>query len=469
VFNRFLLVGLLLASSTSWVTAQSQINHTRERLLLEQSNFVENYEVRQNLRDIISTQQFNAIDISARIHTQEASPNRVRSSIVRMDDFFYIVFANEIFHAETVQSNAASRRQLESAGTTSYDLMLSDRFQMDGRGSYIIKKNILDGSFEHIKVYLQSGSESYILLTPLGANETTLDVYLFDLPVYRNVRLPMSFMTVATVSLARIMATTNHTVDWSLIFASLQTFEPQWNYVQQINRQIRLRLPELVFVADGAQNSTGTFVYASTGESQSADRPGFGSAGFVKWIMDGFYQPLSQNRLMEINNLKESTSRRRLDVGALRDEPNPNNPFFYLDWNRNLAYLVNRSIFPRHRIHMNDSDVNNLPFLAYTPDIGYPLSSLEAAVYLESILHPGTLLLGSINTLSHIAPATRTHHHTLAILPYFDSFGNLQMTLYHNNQEITIEELQERYVGAFIHLQRITTNRNPFVLPATAR
>lgn len=107
------------------------MNQTRERLLLEHSRFVENYEVRQNLRAIIANKQFNSIDMSARIYTQEASPNRVRVSILRTEDSFFIVFANELLHSmSTPQADA----------NNSYDIMLSDRFKLDGRGSYIIKK-----------------------------------------------------------------------------------------------------------------------------------------------------------------------------------------------------------------------------------------------------------------------------------------------------------------------------------------
>lgn len=130
-----LAIASLLLLSTAF--AQNDMNFTQERLLLEQSNFAENYEIRQNSRNIISSTQFNTIDISARIYTQESSTHRVRVSIVRMDDFFYVIFANEIL---PIMQNPRQANQFNpNQENTSYDLLLSDRFKMDGRGTYIIK------------------------------------------------------------------------------------------------------------------------------------------------------------------------------------------------------------------------------------------------------------------------------------------------------------------------------------------
>lgn len=132
----------------------------------------------------------------------------------------------------------------------------------------ILSKNILSGDFEQIKIYLQTGSESYILISPVGTNEAVLDVYLMNIPIYRNVRLPMSFMSIATTSLAQIMASTAHTIDWTLIFPTVYQHHARWDSIATMARHINLRLPTLQFVEDGAQNTQGSLVYVRTQELQ---------------------------------------------------------------------------------------------------------------------------------------------------------------------------------------------------------
>lgn len=441
--------------------AQISISHNHERLLLEQSHFIENYEIRQRLRNVILSKQFNSIDISARVYTQETSTNRVRVSVVRVDNFFYIVFANEMF---LLNQNENQNISSQVHTKNSYDLLLSDRFKMNGRGNYIIKKRISDGEFEHIKIYLQSNSESYLLIKPINNHEVGLDVFLFDVPIYRNVRLPISFMSVATIPLARIMSATSHLIDWNLIFIPLQEHRDRWNTLLRIARQVELHIPELVFAGDGAQNSSGNFVHIQTQEPQK-NNFGLGNAGFVKWIMDGIFAPLNSGLLTSISNLKTVTPRNTTNKSNSDQNISRENIFFHLDWNRNLAYFVNRAMFPRHRININDSDVNDTPFLAYIPDVGYPISSLEVLLYLESIRNVGSIFLGSINSLSPTSPPIRTYMESIVIVPYFDTSGNLQAKIFRNNQIIDILDLQILHPGSFIHLQKINTSTSSFALP----
>ncbi|NIZ39911.1 hypothetical protein PVA45_00030 [Entomospira entomophila] len=456
MFKRLILsIFLLFLGTSQGLFAQIHVNQARERLILEHSRFIENYEIRQNLRALIANKQFSSIDMSARIYTQEAFPNRVRVSILRTEESFFIVFANELLQSLSAPQTEASN---------SYDIMLSDRFKLDGRGSYIIKKNILSGEFEQIKIYLQSGSESYIVISPIGSNEAIVDVYLMDIAIYRNVRLPMSFMSIATTSLAQIMASTAHTIDWNLIFPSTYHHHARWDSIAMMARQINLRLPTLHYVEDGAQNAQGALVYARTQELQKSSA-GLGTAGFVKWLIDGIYMPLQSGNLISIDTLKTVTRRQRTNSALAIDEETLEHPFFYLDWNRNLAYAVSRAIFPRHRIHLSDSDVTDTPFIAYTPDIGYPINATEAVLYLESIRFPGSIYLGSLNMLTQTTPAVRRHMIPALFIPYFDTLGNFHVDIFANNQRMSIETLGEQYPGSFIHLQRINTNDTPFNLP----
>ncbi|NIZ19507.1 hypothetical protein [Entomospira culicis] len=439
-----LAIASLLLLSTAF--AQNDMNFTQERLLLEQSNFAENYEIRQNSRNIISSTQFNTIDISARIYTQESSTHRVRVSIVRMDDFFYVIFANEIL---PIMQNPRQANQFNpNQENTSYDLLLSDRFKMDGRGTYIIKKRVQDGTIEHIKIYLQSESESYILITPQGSSEINLDVFLFETPIYRNVRLPINLNSATTLPFSRIMASSSHVIDWNLLFLPLANQNARRSYLQNVIRQVELRLPELSYVADGMQNSNGTLVHGQTREPQQ-NQTGLGNLGFVKWIMDGFYSPLNQGKLSDISLLQND------------NEPQLSS----LTWNRNLSYFINKSIFSRRRIHIGEDDVRDTPFLTYTPEIGYPLSTLPAVIYLEAIRRPEAIYLGSINEVSATTQNRRAHLASIVIIPFFNEMGNLETTVFYNNQKMTLEDLHRKHRGAFIHLQRITTNNTTFQLP----
>ncbi len=461
---KFCLKMVLALGVAFSLTGQTQLSFIEEKILLQGSNFIENYEVRQAMREMITATNFSQLNASTRVVAQEGVTNRVRLSVIRTDEHFYVMFANEILYTEEVRYQAARRREAEAGND--YDLLLSDRFRTDGRGNYIFKKSFIDGSLVQLKIYLQSGTESYILIHPQGDAHVRMDLFMFGTPIYRNIQVGMNFITVATSSLARLMAATTHVIDWALLLPVLE-FSDDWNRLSNMGDQIRLRLPQLTNTPDGVQNAQGEMVFFSSGNSQRITN-GLGAEGFTKWVMDGLFAPLNEGKLIDLAFLtaapKDSERRYHPWMEPFADRQ----PFLRLDWNRNLAFAVNRAMLPRRRINLRDTDVNTNPFVAYIDDVGFPLNRLKTVLFVEAIRNPGVLYLGSVNLIQGTHPALRIHTHTVVMLPYFTKNGDFRIALFDNNSETSVEDLQRRFPGGFVHLQRVITNGS-FNLPTVPR
>jgi hypothetical protein len=464
VLYKFSLQIVLALWAVFTLTGQTQLSFIEERILLQGSNFAENYEVRQAMHDMITATNFSQLNATTRVMAQEGYNNRVRLSVIRTDEHFYIMFANEILYTEEIRYQAARRREAEAG--SDYDLLLADRFRTDGRGNYIFKKSLTDGSLIQLKIYLQSGIESYLLIQPQGDSHISVDVFMFGAPVYRNIRVGMNFITVATSSLARLMAATTRVIDWSLLLPLLE-FSSDWNRLVAMVDQIRLRLPQLTYASDGVQNAQGEMVFLSSGEPQLTTN-GFGANGFTKWIMDGLFAPLNEGKLIDLAPLTTAPEVNDRRYNPWMEAFFDREPFLGLDWNRNLAFLVNRAMLPRRRIKLHDSDVSINPFVAYIDDVGFPLNKLKTVLFVEAIRNPGALYLGSVNLVQKTHPALRLHLHTVVLLPYFTKNGEFRIAQFDNGSESTPEDLERRYPGGFIHLQRVITN-GAFKLPAVPR
>lgn len=155
------------------------------------------------------------------------------------------------------------------------------------QGSWIIKRSLADGRFLQAKVFLKSDPGIFLRIYPDG-DRSRLDLVLYGGVINREVPLPVPFERVCVSTMADIVAWSRNLVDWSL-------FSPRpglYAGVASVVAEIRARLGGLRFADDGALDSEGNAVHIRD-DSPQAGKPGLNCSGFAKWVVDGFYEPLT--------------------------------------------------------------------------------------------------------------------------------------------------------------------------------
>lgn len=317
-------------------------------------------------------------------------------------------------------------------------------------GTWIVRRRLEDGAFEQIKIFLQHDQGSFLRIFPRGTG-AVLEMDLAGIPLYRGVPIPLSMQRILTAPLAMIQQSTAGTVDWTLL--EVQSDHRGYRSITDAVAQIREALPLLGDADDGAMNAAGEMVYIATGLPQEGPG-GFNCSGFAKWVVDGFLLPLLGAGLPleplreRHRDLRGTSWSSRLE--ELRD------PYFGLDWTRNLALHyqaagANRGPAddPRSR------DVRNLPVGEYRENLGFPLDQLDRVLYWLALREPGNFYLGSVSRSFGDAPVLRQHAHAVVFFPWFDRSGRFNLAVMERGQETSLESLTRRYGGEFVHLVRL--------------
>ena len=399
----------------------------------------ENWEARQALRDTIFAPVRQAASQRQTVILQQTAGTRVSFQAETQAGALYLVFANQ-------------------AGKG---------FPLSGPGTFIIKRSLKDGSFVQAKVFIQDDPGCFLRLFPRG-DRTLMDIFLFGEPHQQGILLPVSFDRLLTSPIARIQELSGRTVDWSLVLPSPGTSDDM--RLAAIVSALRQSLPSLRDEDDGAMDGDGRLVYIATGLPAPKGRGGFNCSGFAKWVVDGFYKPLT-GRYTDIATLKQRSLEYRGNAWSSRYEEE-RDPYFGLDWTRNLARAIAeaRTGVP---LRAQDLDVRDTDRFPYIEDVGYPLKDLHALLYSLARRNPGTIYLGSVNGTAADGPAAssppgvlfrsgeasggglRQHHHVVVLLPYLDENGSFQAVVMERNGETSIGSLRARYGSQYIHLVRV--------------
>jgi hypothetical protein len=240
---------------------------------------------------------------------------------------------------------------------------------------------------------------------------------------------------------------------------------------------VRSRLSELTFLDDGAMNEDGRFVFIDTLEAQDgAVKGGVNCSGFAKWIVDGILRPRTGERL-PIGPLKEPFGERGT---AFTERWEERDPFFGLDWIRNLASIAGAALLspafgaleeievrecPFSQIIIRQSGgstVNNYP--GYLPNAGFGTAGLHPLLYTLAIDEPGRVYLAAVNN-EITAPVTednprglpilRQYYHIAVLVPYFSERGIFQIAVFESAEETSFAAFKTRYPGQFVNLVRI--------------
>ncbi len=403
----------------------------------------ENHEVRLSLKNLIfsSNTQMPGVDLTILPKTSSRSV-RVRSTI--QEGALYLLFLNE------------AGNQYSGINDSGIN------FPIAGEGNYIIKRNIDDGRFVQVKIFYRNHPGCFLRIFPEG-DRSSMDIYLFDIPVYKNIALPLDFRTLLTEPFERILRLSKHSVDWDLLLYRGQAEADRQQ--ELLVKAIRASLPGLGDAEDGAMDADGKFVLISTGEMQAEQ--GFNCSGFSKWVVDGFVFPQTF-RLMDIEMLTQKHLAYRGNRWSLRYEEE-RDPYFGLDWSRNLAmqhYRIQMGLPVTESMQSDPErfDVRELQFLSYREDIGFPVEELELLLFLETRQNPGHFYLGSINREYGENPVLRQHFHLVVLFPFFTEKGQFRVVVFERGVESTQQSLQKRFGKNFIHLVRLSAT-GPFSPP----
>jgi hypothetical protein len=363
----------------------------------------------------------------------------------------------------TVRENAAAPAALEVQGQGPrvqfrterangflYSLFLNEKdsgFPVDGGGSWVIKRDTADGSFVQAKVFYRSDPGCFLRLLPSGGR-TLLEVFLFGIAVDRRVQVPVAFRTLLTEPLARVVELTRPAVRWELLLA-------EGPPVEELARALGLlraglgALRALGEAEDGAMDEQGRTVRIA---DLSAQPGGLNCSGFAKWVVDGYYRPLT-GRLLAIPELKQRHPELRGNRWSQRFEE-ARDPYFGLDWSRNLAAALARA-----RGEPGEGwetwDVRRLTYLEYREDVGFAVEELPAALYLASLKDPGSFFIGSFNREYGSEPVLRQHYHLAVFFPYFSGGGDFRTAVFDLGRETTVADVQKRFAGHYVHLVRL--------------
>lgn len=392
------------------------------RLPAESAGFPDNHTVRQQLSHVIFASIPEVLAAPSAVYQDLAGGTPVRFEVLTQEGGVYLLFTNKE----------------------------NGRFPLDSKGSYIIKRNERDGAFVQMKIFLNGSPESFIRIFPEG-ERARMNVYLYGFRMYNDVILPVRFSQLLTDSFSKVVALTNSMVDWPLVFPGSSVSEDR--VVHHMVTSIRQRLPLLRDQRDGPAGANGKFDYFKHLEALS--HGGFSCSGFAKWVIDGLYRPRT-GRLISIEFLTQKHLELRGNRWSSPYERS-RDPYFGLDWARNLSLALTRLDNPSEVPTSND--VTSVPFFDYIANVGYPIAHIRFVLYELAVQNPGNFYLGAINREYGSDPVLREFTHVVVLFPYFDANGLFQVAVVEHRLESGVKSLVSRFAHDYIQLEQVEASR----------
>ncbi len=342
---------------------------------------------------------------------------------------------------------------------------LDGEFPLSSAGTYILRRRRSDGALDQLKIFVRSDPGFFVRIWPEGREEASpadrrdrersaMSVYLAGVQVHREIPLPVSIETLLEEPFERIVDLTSARIDWSRVYPS--TDDPRYRDVALMASRARSMLHTLPDAEDGAMDEEGNLVFIESLVLQDQE-PGFNCSGFAKWIVDGLHSGL-YGSFLPIEPLKE----KHLEVRGHRwSEPleDARDPYFGLDWTRNLAVTMLSASQGGREVHPEAADVRSVAYEAYVEDVGYPVDRLSRIMYLLAVDEPGHFYIASLNREFGSDPVLHQHVHVAVLFPYFDDRGRFFVDVLERNVETSLESLDRRYHDDSIHLVRVRADR----------
>jgi len=332
-------------------------------------------------------------------------------------------------------------------------------FDKGSIGSYIIKRSLdeydnINFGIKQIKIFYKNNNNSFIRIIPaVNNNESVMEIKLYGKTMQKNIRVPLSLSELSKRSFAELANLTSNYVDWNFYISDYKKL-----YGDDVRALANTIAPLLYYLKDkddGAIDQAGNFVFINSLNLQTEDG-GLNCSGFVKWISDGLYKA-STGENIDIAFLKEKHYDLRGNKWSEKLETELD-PYFGLDWTRNLAYEILKLQEPD--APLISVDVNRIHYEIYRANIGFPLEHIKTVLYELAVTHPHNFYLGSLNSKSKESPYLREHTHVLALFPYIDQQNNFQVVVYSRNKKISLDYLKSHWKGNYIHLVKIEASAN---------
>ena len=427
------LVMLISISAAFFLTldaAGDEADLVRARSMLWESGFPENDETRRLMADAIEAPSYPAVETPYRINRQISDNRIVHFELRKAVRDWYLIFRNQ--------------RGLEPRET----------YPLWGRGTWIIKKDLLTGAFVQAKIFLQDDEESFVRIFPMDKGRSRLDVHLYGRQLGDDVVIPVPFESLLTSPFARIAALTAHSVDWDILFPNPDAlgYRRTEDFVNQlIDFDHRIQevadaavngAGENVYIEDGTAVNSGTAV--SGGGSLAPGQTGLNCSGYVKWVADGIFSGWAGTpgaRHLDLEDLRTPTTRtNRNPWSESRSASSPDargnlesllrDPYFGLDWNRNLARIIEETRLgrPLSDEEIAGLDTGELSGVPYRRDMGYPIDDLDSVLYQLASNRPGAVYFAAVNS-RFVPPASpedpdpiplHQYWHVSILAPWFD-------------------------------------------------
>jgi hypothetical protein len=388
---------------------------------------------------------------------------RVQARVDADRDEFMIILAREQMGG-----------RIEGGGRAAVPRSETGTFSGWAQGSWILTRRKDTGAPARIRIFLRSDPWTYIQFRPFSADKCQMDVALYESYVVRSLPLPVPFERLYTMPVEDILNLAGSKFP-------RQYFDPDpadYRDQRQFIARVRERLPEVQFADDGAIDENGNYVFIETLQSQiPQEAAGLNCSGFAKWLIDGMLRPLTGERLT-IPPLKAPFGQRGSSFTDLWEAER--DPFFGLDWIRNLASTAGRILRSPVYGELEEIEVRNEPFSllidhsgktgtirsypGFLENAGYGTEGLQPLLYTLAIDEPGKFYLAAINT--EMGPPTtadnprgrprmRQYFHIAALIPYFNEYGVFQVAVFESAAETSFRAFRTRYPGHHANLVRI--------------
>ncbi|GHV75221.1 hypothetical protein AGMMS49942_00420 [Spirochaetia bacterium] len=389
---------------------------------------------------------------------------------------------NQVLPLQTLPGGGRVEVRTEAAGEEFMIILareLNGAFPGYAQGSWVLTRRMEDGQALRIRIFPRSDFNAYVQFRPFSAaDKCVMDVVIYNAYVVNALPLPIPFERLLTLPLEEVLAVAKDKFP-------LRYFEPQPDSYRDVRRfigEVRKRLP-MQFQDDGALDENGEYVFIDDLAPQHI-APGLNCSGFAKWVVDGILRPVTGRRL-SIPPLKAPFGDR--GSGFTAPWENLKDPFFGLDWTRNLASIAGRVLRTPTFGELAEIEVRDAPFSAvirrdrqgsvagdrigptsfpgYLTDAGFGIEGIHPLLYTLAIDEPGRIYLASVNTeMGDPAtddnprgrPRMRKHFHVAVLVPYFTEGGFFRIALFESAEETLFDTFKTRYSrDHYVNLVRI--------------
>jgi len=350
-------------------------------------------------------------------------------------------------------SGVRARFSVEANRDYMYALVAPQRgeaFPVDTAGTYVLRRDRRDGSVSQIKVFLRSHPGFFVRIRPASADASEMSVVLAGVEIHRGVPVALSIERIFELPLDELFEATPRQVAWSLFFPD--TSSERHAITQLVIERSRASLHTLPDAEDGAMNERGELVRIES-IALADQEPGFNCSGFAKWIVDGLYSG-RYGAFLPIEPLKEKHLDYRGNQQTRRYEE-LRDPFFGLDWTRNLAVAARHAPDQVWEGSPEQADVRSVDHVDYVEDAGYRVSHLPLVLFQLAEREPGHLYLASFSRDFGTNPTLQQHVHVAVLFPYFDREGRFHTVVMERNVETSLGSIDRRYRDDFVHLVRV--------------